>query len=215
MPQRMKRSMQKKRKNRRRMERNSVGNSGLPPKPVILKKVVNSGGNAPTGKVMAKIYAGDYLITNDCRIFTMNFQDSRYHQQKCRLNPNGYPRANIHGKDKYVHRLVAECFIPNHRNCPEVNHIDGIKTNNHVSNLEWCTSAENHIHAIKTGLIPRELRLWIARRPHPKKLLFNKRQIAEIRKMLAEKIPSRVIAAQYGCSRSTIDNVRRNRYYKE
>lgn len=52
----------------------------------------------------------------------------------------------------YVHRLVAQLFIPNPDNKPEVNHKDGNRLNPHHSNLEWCTSLENKIHAIQTGL---------------------------------------------------------------
>ena len=56
-------------------------------------------------------------------------------------------------KVKYVHRIVAECFIPNTDNKSCINHIDCNKLNNIVSNLEWCTSSENQKHALANNLI--------------------------------------------------------------
>ena len=71
-------------------------------------------------------------------------------------NNNGYLQVCLTKNGKYctrsVHRLVAEAFISNPNNLPQVNHKDGNKENNKVDNLEWCTAKENSRHAIKTGL---------------------------------------------------------------
>lgn len=65
----------------------------------------------------------------------------------------GYLRIKILNRFKYIHRLVAECFLDNPLNKIQVNHKDGNKTNNHVNNLEWATQEENMSHAHETGLI--------------------------------------------------------------
>lgn len=51
-----------------------------------------------------------------------------------------------------LHRVVAQAFLDNPDNLPQINHKDGNKTNNAVSNLEWCTASYNQLHAYKTGL---------------------------------------------------------------
>lgn len=69
---------------------------------------------------------------------------------------NGYAMVNLlKNKDLnvvYVHRLVAETFLPRIAGKNEVNHKNGIKSDNRVENLEWCTRLENNLHARQTGL---------------------------------------------------------------
>lgn len=71
-------------------------------------------------------------------------------------NENGYMKVNLYDengkcKKKYVHRLVAEAFIPNPLNKPNVNHKDCNVKNNSVENLEWCTQSENILYCSKLG----------------------------------------------------------------
>lgn len=73
-----------------------------------------------------------------------------------RTDKKGYIRAALYSNSKSklvaVHRMVASAFIPNINNDPQVNHKDGVKSNNIASNLEWCTNAENGQHAYEAGL---------------------------------------------------------------
>ena len=111
-------------------------------------------------------YENSYEVTEDGRVFAVarivQGTDGTIYPFKAKeksVNPNvrvQYPQVNLwknnQSKWVYVHRLVAEAFIPNPDNLPEVNHIDGNRLNNHVSNLEWTSRSGNMQHSWDTGL---------------------------------------------------------------
>lgn len=97
-------------------------------------------------------YEGLYSITEDGDVFGHKY--NRF--LKPALNRRGYRRVDLYkngkGRTSKIHRLVSITYIPNTENKREVNHIDGNKLNNHISNLEWCTRSENLKHAFKNNL---------------------------------------------------------------
>ena len=97
---------------------------------------------------------GDVIsLGNGCSTNTLTKNERHLSQ---RLSRNGYLNVKLSkdGKRTHVsaHRLVALSFISNPDNKPQVNHKDGCKSNNHVSNLEWATSKENIRHSVDSGL---------------------------------------------------------------
>lgn len=99
-------------------------------------------------------YEGLYQASNLGNIKSLNYNHTK---QPRNLTPvkhkNGYLFVYIGGKHKSVHRIIAATFIPNQKNKPQVNHINGDKTDNRVENLSWVSAAENMRHAYKNNLI--------------------------------------------------------------
>lgn len=83
---------------------------------------------------------------------------SSHHILNGRLSKSGYYQVSLREdvtgkfKNQYNHRLVAQAFINNKEGKPQVNHIDGIKTNNRDTNLEWSTPSENQRHRHSIGI---------------------------------------------------------------
>lgn len=110
-------------------------------------------------------YEGLYQVSNLGRVKSLSkrivYKDGREYNYPSKVMKNqkvstGYRKVMLYGvngnKQYYVHRLVAETFIPNPNNLSDVNHKDGCKTNNILSNLEWRSRSDNQKHAYKNGL---------------------------------------------------------------
>lgn len=99
-------------------------------------------------------YDGRYEVSNLGNVRSINYKNTgKAVNLKPATDTKGYLRVGfcrgLKVETKKVHRLVAELFIPNPLNLPQVNHINGNKKDNTVSNLEWCSNEQNNEHRAK------------------------------------------------------------------
>ena len=105
-------------------------------------------------------------------------------------------------KSFLVHRLVAFAFLDYFSNKPEINHINAIKTDNHVENLEWCTHRENVEHRDKNNL-----KKIIKGEECPQSKLTHDNVVDILRKLKNTNMTHKEIAKEYGVGRATISHI--------
>ena len=116
----------------------------------------------------------------------------------------GYCVTNIHQSNHMTHRLIAETFLPNPENFPQVNHINGKKDDNRVENLEWVTCQENCRHAWKM-------------KPHRPAAhhVLNPEKVLEIKRLIRDgSIKDSEIARRFGVWQTAITKIRMGHTWK-
>ncbi|MFA7287629.1 MAG: HNH endonuclease [Melioribacteraceae bacterium] len=146
----------------------------------------------PDGRVWSDSFGGGF------KSFTTHYVG--YLQTSISLGKKG----NKVKKKFFIHRMVAECFIPNPENKPQVNHKNGIKTDNRVENLEWCTRKENMNHAYATGLVEINVNNWVYRKNLFPRNVLSDYQAEKGRLMWFNGKSYSEIALELGVSRSAV-----------
>ena len=167
-------------------------------------------------------YEGMYQVSNLGRVRSLDrdiWNGVNYFKKQGRIlkqgeNHKGYPIVylSVSQVDKTcsVHRLVAQAFIPNPDNKPQVNHINGNKKDNTVDNLEWCTALENNRHALRNGLVSHD-NMHKALRKKVRKIDVNTGEILEEYDSVTEAAKS-VSKGRTGCISRVCNKKRKTSY---
>lgn len=212
----------------------SKGRGGIPfllPPQNLNAMLKNSSGDivVPALEIWKDIegFEGFYQISNLKRVRSLGFltssnikHNSSIYRKGRVLKPilknTGYYSFNLCKNGvrqmKDLHRIFAEAFLPNPENKPEINHINGIKTDNNLSNLEWVTRKENALHAYKTNLMPGIKTYYGEENPVSK---LNNAKVREIKRMLKMGIMQTQIAKTFAVNPSTIKAIKQNKTWKQ
>lgn len=161
-------------------------------------------------------YENRYQISNLGNIKSLYYNNTLMPQLMiATIFKNGYYRIDLSknnvSKLFSVHRLVALAFIPNSDNKPEVNHKNGIKTDNFVDNLEWTTKSENRLHAFKIGL--QKASIVKGERNGTSKL--TQVQVDQIRsKYIPRKYTLKILAKEYNMCERQIWCILKRKFWK-
>lgn len=140
----------------------------------------------------------NYGISRDGEVLNLKFN----RKIKYIKHPKGYFNLHLYkdgiSKLFLVHRLIAEAYIDNVNNYPQVNHINGIKTDNRIENLEWCTASQNAKHAFIN-----KLRIGFSGEKNPASKL-TELQVLEIRN---SNLSRKELAMIYNVSYSVINQI--------
>lgn len=149
-------------------------------------------------------FAKKYLVSEDGNVYSI--REGQPVQKASHVDTSRYHRISLVNDEgvskKYlVHRLVATTYIPNPENKPEVNHIDGDKLHNHVSNLEWVTRKENLVHAFSINLKS------VSGENNPRCQL-KEFEVVEIYNFLLEGQLAKDLASRYGVKKEVIKGIK-------